>query len=75
MKGRQWPVEARSTNGLGVTIGPELLEVHMLRMTLRIIWDRGLPQIPKALVESGRLEAVREDQRLRASAANGLFLG
>ena len=54
---------------------PEPLKVHMLCVTLRIVGNRSLPHVPKALVEEGRLEAVGNDQRLRTTASSGLFLG
>ena len=47
----------------------------MLCMTLRIVGDRSLPDVPMPLVEGGRLEAVGNDYRLRTTTSSSSSLG
>ena len=47
----------------------------MLCMTLRIVGDRSLPDVPMPLVEGGRLEAVGNDYRLRTTTSSCSSLG
>src|SRR5262245_48330006 len=49
--------DAASRNSLA----PKLLDIHVQRMTFRIVRDRSLPDVSIALVENGRLEAVGKD--------------
>ena len=61
--------------GLGATLASELLEVHVLRMALRIVRHCSLPYISETLIEGGRLETVCQEQCLRATATNCFCFG